>query len=60
MAKITISFSPRPDGMNYANITAEGDTDEVDKMTKAVDALTQHYPVLKPKPETKTTFPTGR
>ncbi|TRZ93462.1 MAG: hypothetical protein D4R82_05065 [Dehalococcoidia bacterium] len=60
MAKVTISFSPGPDGFGYANITAEGETDEVDAMTQAVDALMQHYPVLKPKPETKTAFPTRK
>jgi len=60
MANISISFSPVPEGYSYANIPAEGETKEVDAMIEAVDKLTQHYPVLKPKPETKTTFPTGR
>jgi len=60
MAEVTISFSPGPEGMNYSSITAKGETNEVDSIIEAVDKLTQHYPVLKPKPETKTTFPTGR
>lgn len=57
MAKVTISISPGPEGSTYANITAEGETNEVAAMTEAVDSLMQHYPVLKPKPETRAVFP---
>ena len=58
MAKVTISISPGAEqGTTYANITAEGETSEVEAMTQAVDKLMQHYPVLKPKPETRAVFP---
>lgn len=60
MANINISFSPGPDGINYATIIAEGEPGEVDAMIEAADKLWKHYPVLKPKLETKSTFPTGR
>lgn len=60
MAKVSISFSPTPDGFSYAHISAEGDTTEVQKMTEAVDQLMQHYPILKPKPQTKTMTPVTR
>ena len=51
MAKITFSISPGPEGGAYSNITAEGEPNEVEAMTQAVDKLMQKYPVLKPKPE---------
>ena len=60
MANVTISFGPGPEGINYATITAEGEPSEVDAMIEAADKLSKHYPVLKPKPETKTTFPIGK
>jgi hypothetical protein len=51
MAKITFSISPGPEGGAYSSITAEGEPNEVDTMTQAVDKLMGKYPVLKPKPK---------
>jgi hypothetical protein len=49
MAKITFRISPGPEGKpGYAEIFAEGEPNEVEAMTQAVDKLMQKYPVLKP------------
>ena len=59
MAKVSFSISPGPEGGTYANISAEGEPNEVEAMVEAVDKLMQKYPSLKPKPEPKSVFPTS-
>ncbi len=58
MAKVTISFSPGPDGYSPSHLSADGETSEVEAIIEAVNKLKSQYPI--PKQQTKSVFPTDR